>query len=64
MKHPTILVTGATGRPGRAVVDDLLAKDVPVRAVIHSKDVRSEALEREGPKRLSPTCSTPISCSL
>ena len=48
MKHPTILVTGATGRTGRAVVDELLAKDVPVRAVIHSKDVRSEALEREG----------------
>ena len=48
MKHPKILVTGATGRTGRAVVDELLAKDVPVRAVVRSKDVRSAALERKG----------------
>jgi len=48
MKHPKILVTGATGRTGRAVADELLAKGVPVRAVVHSKDARSAALEREG----------------
>src|SRR5579862_5712086 len=48
MKHPTILVTGATGRTGRAVVDELLAKGIPVRALIHSKDARSAALERGG----------------
>ncbi|MGW2346628.1 NAD(P)H-binding protein [Streptomyces sp. NPDC001661] len=30
--HP-VLVTGATGRIGRAVVDELLAADVPVRAL-------------------------------
>jgi len=48
MKHPKILVTGATGRTGLAVVDELLAKGVPVRAVVHSKDARSAALERKG----------------
>jgi NAD(P)H dehydrogenase (quinone) len=48
MKQPKILVTGATGRTGSAVVDELLAKDVPVRALVHSKDARSEALERKG----------------
>jgi NAD(P)H dehydrogenase (quinone) len=48
MTQPKILVTGATGRTGRAVVDGLLAKGVPVRAVVHSKDPRSAALERKG----------------
>ena len=48
MKHPKILVTGATGRTGRAVVDVLLAKGVPVRAVVHSKDARSAELESNG----------------
>jgi uncharacterized protein YbjT (DUF2867 family) len=48
MKQPKILVTGATGRTGSAVVDELLAKDVPVRALVDSKDARSEALERKG----------------
>lgn len=48
MKHPKILVTGATGRTGRAVVNELLAKGVPVRALIHFKDARSAELERMG----------------
>jgi NAD(P)H dehydrogenase (quinone) len=48
MKYPKILVTGATGRTGSAVVDELLAKGVPVRALVHSKDARSAALERKG----------------
>src|SRR5258707_13180129 len=48
MKFPKILVTGATGRTGSAVVDELLAKGVPVRALVHSKDARSAALERKG----------------
>src|SRR5260370_27077144 len=43
-----IIVTGATGKTGRAVVDEFLAKGVPVRAVVHSKDARSEVLERKG----------------
>jgi len=48
MKQPKILVTGATGKTGRVVVDELLAKGVPVRAVVHSKDARSAALESKG----------------
>ncbi len=48
MKQPKILVTGATGRTGRAVVDELLARSIPVRAVVHSKDARSAALEARG----------------
>jgi NAD(P)H dehydrogenase (quinone) len=48
MKYPKILVTGATGRTGSVVIDELLAKGVAVRAVVHSKDARSAALERKG----------------
>jgi NAD(P)H dehydrogenase (quinone) len=48
MERPKILVTGATGKTGRAVVDELLAKGVPVRALVHSNDARSAALERKG----------------
>jgi NAD(P)H dehydrogenase (quinone) len=48
MKHLKILVTGATGRTGRAVVEELLAKNISVRAVVRSKDARSTALERKG----------------
>jgi uncharacterized protein YbjT (DUF2867 family) len=36
---PPVLVTGATGRVGRAVIDQLIAAGVPVRALTH----RSEA---------------------
>ena len=48
MKNPTILVTGATGKTGGAVVDQLVAKGFPVRAVIRSRDARSERLDRLG----------------
>lgn len=48
MKHPKILMTGASGRTRRAVVDELLAKGVPVRAVVHSNDARSAALGSNG----------------
>jgi nucleoside-diphosphate-sugar epimerase len=54
VKHPKILVTGATGRTGRAVVDELLAKGVPVRAMVHSKDARSSALEGNGAETYLP----------
>ena len=43
-----ILVTGATGKTGSAVVAQLLQKGWPVRAVVHSKDVRSQKLEKLG----------------
>lgn len=48
MKQPKILVTGATGRTGRAVVEELLSRGIPLRAVVRSKDARSAALERKG----------------
>ncbi len=48
MKHPKILVTGATGKTGGAVVAQLREKDWPVRAVVHTRDARSERLERLG----------------
>jgi nucleoside-diphosphate-sugar epimerase len=54
MKQPKILVTGATGRTGSAVVDELLAKGVPVRALAHSKDARGAALERKGQRPRLP----------
>ena len=48
MKHPTILVTGATGKTGAAVVAQLREKDFPVRAMVRSQDARSERLKRLG----------------
>lgn len=49
MKAPTVLVTGATGRIGAAITAQLLErKDVPVRALVHRKDARSERLARLG----------------
>ena len=48
MTQPKILVTGATGKTGAAVVAQLRAKDWPVRAVVRSKDGRSDRLERLG----------------
>ena len=48
MTLPKILVTGATGKTGGAVVDQLVAKGFPVRAVIRSRDARSERLDRLG----------------
>ncbi|WP_199316932.1 NmrA family NAD(P)-binding protein [Chroococcidiopsis sp [FACHB-1243]] len=48
MKHPTILVTGATGKTGGAIVEQLVAKGYPVRALVHQHDARSERLNRFG----------------
>ena len=48
MANPVILVTGATGKTGAAVVNRLLEKEVPVRALVHRRDARSEAFERRG----------------
>ncbi len=48
MTLPTILVTGATGKTGAAVVKELRAKGWPVRAVVRQPDVRSQALARLG----------------
>jgi NAD(P)H dehydrogenase (quinone) len=46
--RPTILVTWATGKTGGAVVEQLRAKDWPVRALVHRLDTRSERLQRLG----------------
>jgi NAD(P)H dehydrogenase (quinone) len=48
MKHPTILVTGATGKTGGAVAQQLVSKGYPVRAIVHQHDARSERLNRLG----------------
>ena len=48
MTQAKILVTGATGKTGGAVVDQLVRRGVPVRAVVRSKDERSARLERLG----------------
>lgn len=48
MAQPKILVTGATGKTGGAVVAELLKKDVPVRAIVRARDQRSDALDQLG----------------
>lgn len=48
MNKPTILVTGATGKTGAAVVIQLREKGWPVRAIVHSRDARSERLDHLG----------------
>ncbi len=48
MNKPKILVTGATGKTGSAVVSQLRERGWPVRAVVRSLDHRSERLERLG----------------
>ncbi len=46
--QPKILVTGATGKTGAALVAHLRARDWPVRALVHRLDTRSERLQRQG----------------
>jgi uncharacterized protein YbjT (DUF2867 family) len=48
MKSPLIVVTGATGKTGGAVVDHLVQKGAHVRAVVRARDARSERLDRLG----------------
>jgi uncharacterized protein YbjT (DUF2867 family) len=48
MTKPRILVTGATGGTGYPVVAELLARGFPVRAIVHKRDARSAALDRQG----------------
>ncbi len=45
---PKILVTGATGKTGGAVVEQLVAQGYPVRALVRSRDLRSQRLEKLG----------------
>jgi uncharacterized protein YbjT (DUF2867 family) len=48
MTRPTIFVTGATGKTGAAVVAQLREKGWPVRAIVRSRDARSDRLDRLG----------------
>ncbi|MDT7706405.1 MAG: hypothetical protein QOG20_2012 [Pseudonocardiales bacterium] len=46
--NPLVLVTGAGGGVGRAVLDLLLAQDVSVRAMVHRDDHRADELRALG----------------
>ncbi len=48
MTKPKILVTSAVGRTGAAAVHQLLEKGYPVRAFVHRRDARAEALHKAG----------------
>lgn len=48
MNRPKILVTGATGRTGSAVVTELLKAGYPVRALLRRDDSRASALRSRG----------------
>jgi len=48
MTKPKILVIGATGKTGGAVVAQLLAKGWPVRGAVRVRDTRSDLLQRRG----------------
>lgn len=48
MTRPKILVTGATGKTGHAVIQNLLRNEMPVRAMVRRRDDRTARLERAG----------------
>ncbi len=48
IKQPKILVTGATGKTGSAVITQLRQQDLPVKAIVRSQDERSKQLDRLG----------------
>ena len=48
MSKSLILVTGATGKTGSAVVRQLLARGYPVRATVRKRDARADRLEALG----------------
>jgi NAD(P)H dehydrogenase (quinone) len=44
----SVMISGATGDTGRAAVREAIALGLDVRAMVHNRDVRSEALETLG----------------
>lgn len=57
---PLILVTGATGKTGFAVVEELRKRDWPVRALIHSDDVRTKKLKLLGAETFQADLFDPL----
>ena len=47
-KRPVVLITGATGSTGTIAIARLLELNVPVRALVHKVDERSEKLGAQG----------------
>lgn len=47
-KPPKILVAGATGKTGNAVITQLCEQGFPVRAIVRSRDERSKRLDQLG----------------
>ena len=43
-----VLITGATGSTGKNAIKKLLELKIPVRALVHKKDARSEQLSAQG----------------
>jgi len=43
-----VLITGATGDTGRAAVKESIALGLTARAMVHGRDDRSAALEKQG----------------
>jgi len=64
MPHP-VLVTGAAGgaqgSTGRLVAESLLQKDLPVRALVHSLDARSDRLRQLGAEVIQGDLLDPVS---
>ncbi len=48
MNKPLILVTGATGKTGQHVVQEMLVRGFPVRALARARDERTQRLEELG----------------
>ncbi len=48
MSLPLIAVTAAAGKTGRALVRELRARDLPVRALVRRRDARGDALAQTG----------------
>ena len=48
MIKPRIIVTGATGKTGSVVVNELLKAGYPVRAMVDQEDGRSARLKAQG----------------
>jgi NAD(P)H dehydrogenase (quinone) len=48
MSNKKILISGATGATGSSAIETLLALKIPVRALVHRRDARSERLSAQG----------------